>query len=157
MMTFFADLGDSKQAMNGHDELELAPEQKESNGHGHVQQIEIKKEYDRMPDLKMNSKQSLMKLTSAVVAIESSESDEFDEEPLVFAAAKPKIEKIKSPKIIKPKIEEMEAINMANDEDKNEKALNELMEDLETNERHKSLMTTPQSIIKDELSENEEA
>merc|ERR1712228_65782 len=159
---FFADLGDSKQPSDAieddkENEIEMNGH-KESNGHS----VENKEAYDRMPDLKNETEtngklQSLMKLT--IAQIESSESEEYDDEPLVLAAAtKPIVQKIKSPKIIKPKVLKIEKENEERkDSENNEKALNELMEDLmekqnENNEKHKSI--SPQSIT-DEQSENE--
>ena len=113
---FFADLDDAKVAMNKNEsdkesetEIEMnghssddITKQKLSNGHS----MKTKQKYDRMPDMKMNQKQSLMKLTSA--QIESSESEEYDDEPLVFAPSEPIIRKIikSPPKIAQaPKIE----------------------------------------------------
>merc|ERR1712228_851601 len=159
---FFADLGDSKQPSDAieddkENEIEMNGH-KESNGHS----VENKEAYDRMPDLKNETEtngklQSLMKLT--IAQIESSESEEYDDEPLVLAATtKPIVQKIKSPKIIKPKVQKIEKENEERkDCENNEKALNELMEDLmekqnENNEKHKSI--SPQSIT-DEQSENE--
>jgi len=155
---FFADLDDSKQQSNANEQskddvpIEMNGHTDEMNGYLKDEIVEKSKQSEEMlSDLNGKKKlQSLMKLKSA--QIESSESEEFDDEPLVFAKPKPIVHKIQSPEVVIAKEEKIE-IKMEKDEftpiDMSQTEINEQEEEenIDNDER-------PQSIDNAE-SENE--
>jgi len=154
---FFADLDDSKQQSNANEQskddvpIEMNGHTDEMNGYLKDEIVEKSKQSEEMlSDLNGKKKlQSLMKLKSA--QIESSESEEFDDEPLVFAKPKPIVHKIQSPEVVIAKEEKIE-IKMEKEEftpiDMSQNEINEQEEeDIDKDEK-------PQSVDNAE-SENE--
>jgi len=160
---FFADLDDSKQQSNANEQskddvpIEMNGHTDEMNGYLKDEIVEKSKQSEEMlSDLNGKKKlQSLMKLKSA--QIESSESEEFDDEPLVFAKPKPIVHKIQSPEVVIAKEEKIE-IKMEKEEftpiDMSQNEINEQEEDINKDDDNGHVNEKPQSID-DGVSENE--